>query len=109
MSGYDCDYLGVGSGFGGAVSALRLVEKGHWVIVLGAVDRPEADRRRAAGACELAWQPELGDARGSSGSGSSDTSGCRSARAGSEAAAWCSAARGSSPKRACTATSVAGT
>ena len=34
MSNFDCDYLVVGSGFGGAVSALRLAEKGYEVIVL---------------------------------------------------------------------------
>jgi len=30
---YDCDYLVIGSGFGGSVSALRLVEKGYSVMV----------------------------------------------------------------------------
>jgi len=42
VTGYDCDFLVVGSGFGGAVSALRLVEKGYRVIVLkqGPADRP---------------------------------------------------------------------
>jgi len=34
MTGCDCDYLVVGSGFGGAVSALRLLEKRYRVIVL---------------------------------------------------------------------------
>ena len=43
MSTFDCDYLVVGSGFGGAVSALRLAEKGYWVIVL-----PHATERLAA-------------------------------------------------------------
>lgn len=62
MSGYDCDYLVVGSGFGGAVSALRLVEKGHRVIVLEQ-GRWIGPRQIAAGRRslrELAWQPELG-------------------------------------------------
>ncbi len=30
-SSFDCDYLIVGSGFGGSVSALRLSEKGYRV------------------------------------------------------------------------------
>ena len=32
--GIDCDYVVIGSGFGGAVSALRLSEKGYRVLVL---------------------------------------------------------------------------
>ena len=46
--GFDYDYVIVGSGFGGAVSALRLSEKGYRVLVLekgmrlGATDFPES-------------------------------------------------------------------
>lgn len=29
MSEHDCDWLVIGSGFGGSVSALRLAEKGY--------------------------------------------------------------------------------
>ena len=36
---YDCDYLIVGSGFGGSVSALRLAEKGYRVLVVEAGKR----------------------------------------------------------------------
>jgi cholesterol oxidase len=62
VSNFECDYLVVGSGFGGAVSALRLAEKGYRVIVL------EQGRRIGpaeieAGRCRLrdfVWQPELG-------------------------------------------------
>ena len=34
LSGFDYDWLIIGSGFGGSVSALRLVEKGYRVGVL---------------------------------------------------------------------------
>ena len=48
MTGCDCDYLVLGSGFGRAVSALRLLEHGYRVIVLGQGRRigPRADRGR---------------------------------------------------------------
>lgn len=36
---YDCDFLVIGSGFGGSVSALRLAEKGYKVMVLEAGKR----------------------------------------------------------------------
>lgn len=58
----DCDYLIIGSGFGGSVSALRLAEKGYRVLVLekgrrlGAADFPRTnwDLRR------WMWMPHLG-------------------------------------------------
>ena len=31
---FDCDYIIIGSGFGGSVAALRLAEKGYKVLVL---------------------------------------------------------------------------
>jgi cholesterol oxidase len=34
QNGYDYDYVVIGSGFGGSVSALRLTEKGYKVGVL---------------------------------------------------------------------------
>src|SRR6185503_649810 len=37
--GYEYDYVVVGSGFGGSVSALRLAEKGYTVLVLEAGKR----------------------------------------------------------------------
>jgi cholesterol oxidase len=62
IAGYDCDFLVVGSGFGGAVSALRLVEKGYRVIVLEQGRRIGPDESAAArgSLSEFVWQPELG-------------------------------------------------
>jgi cholesterol oxidase len=59
---YDCDYLVVGSGFGGAVSALRLAEKGHRVVVLEKGRRIGPDEIAASRKSlrKLGWQPELG-------------------------------------------------
>lgn len=58
MTGCDCDYLVVGSGFGGAVSARRLVENGYRVIVLEPgrrIDPPS--RSRPAGEAERVCVP----------------------------------------------------
>jgi cholesterol oxidase len=62
MTSYDCDYVVVGSGFGGAVSALRLAEKGYRVIVLEQGRRigPEQIAAGRRSLREFAWQPELG-------------------------------------------------
>jgi len=60
--GFDADFVIVGSGFGGSVSALRLVQKGYRVLVL------EAGRRWKTGdfpktnwlAHKFLWLPKLG-------------------------------------------------
>lgn len=62
MRSLDCDYVVVGSGFGGSVAALRLAEKGHRVRVLekgkrlGAADFPATnwDLKR------WMWWPAIG-------------------------------------------------
>jgi len=61
----DYDYLVVGSGFGGAVSALRLAEKGYRVAVLEQGRRvSRADMEGAAKSIrKLFWLPPL-DGRG---------------------------------------------
>ncbi len=59
---FDCDWLIIGSGFGGSVSALRLTEKGYRVVMLekgprlGAKDFPKTnwDLKR------WLWMPRLG-------------------------------------------------
>src|SRR5512133_239944 len=58
---FDADVMVVGSGFGGSVSALRLVEKGYSVLVLEA-GRRYADRDFAATSWRLRrylWAPRL--------------------------------------------------
>jgi cholesterol oxidase len=62
VSEYDCDFLIVGSGFGGSVSALRLCEKGHRVIVLeqgGRVGKAEIEAGRRSPR-KLIWSPPVG-------------------------------------------------
>ena len=61
MTGCDCDYFVVGSGFGGAVNALRLLEKGYRVIVLEQGRRigPRPDPGRPGRLSESVCQPEL--------------------------------------------------
>jgi len=58
----DYDYIVVGSGFGGAVSALRLAEKGYCVAVLEQGRRvSSADMQQAAQSIRhLFWLPALG-------------------------------------------------
>ncbi len=64
----DYDWLVVGSGFGGSVSALRLAEKGHRVGVLEA-GRRFADEELPRSTWDLRryfFAPRLGPARASS-------------------------------------------
>jgi len=58
----DADFLVIGSGFGGAVSALRLVEKGYRVVVLeqGRRWRPEDFPRTNRSIRKYLWAPRLG-------------------------------------------------
>lgn len=59
---YDYDWLVIGSGFGGSVSALRLSEKGHKVGVLEC-GRRFADHEFATSTGDLkryTWRPKLG-------------------------------------------------
>lgn len=62
MPDLDCDYLIVGSGFGGAVCALRLAEKG-WRVVVAEQGRRIGQAEIEAGKnspAKLLWMPELG-------------------------------------------------
>ena len=60
--GFDADWIIVGSGFGGSVSALRLAERGHSVLVLECGRRFE-DHEHAKSTWDLRrffWAPKLG-------------------------------------------------
>ena len=59
---YDFDWIVIGSGFGGSVSALRLTEKGYRVAVLecGRRFRDEDLPRNAWQVRRMFWAPKLG-------------------------------------------------
>src|SRR5258707_9872850 len=59
---YDFDWIVIGSGFGGSVSALRLTEKGYSVAVLecGRRFRDEDLPRSAWQIRRMFWAPKLG-------------------------------------------------
>ena len=59
---FDYDYIIVGSGFGGSVSALRLAQKGYSVAVLESGKRwhPEEYPRSNWNLKKYLWMPRLG-------------------------------------------------
>ncbi len=59
---FDYDWLVIGSGFGGSVSALRLVEKGYKVAVIeaGRRYRDEDFARSTWDLKRFLWAPSLG-------------------------------------------------
>lgn len=59
---YDCDFVVIGSGFGGSVCALRLVEKGYRVVVLEQGRRwtPDELPRSNWNLRNWIWQPGIG-------------------------------------------------
>jgi cholesterol oxidase len=58
----DFDYIIIGSGFGGSVSALRLVEKGYSVALIeaGRKLKPENCARKNREVLKYLWSPKLG-------------------------------------------------
>ncbi|MEE9205962.1 MAG: FAD-binding protein, partial [Acidimicrobiia bacterium] len=59
---FDADVIIIGSGFGGSVSALRLVEKGYSVLVLEEGRRFESDdfAKSSWDLRKFLWAPQLG-------------------------------------------------
>jgi cholesterol oxidase len=62
MTTYDYDWIVIGSGFGGSVSALRLAEKGHRVAVLECGARFDEDdfAEQTSEAKRYYWMPQIG-------------------------------------------------
>ena len=61
-NGFDYDYIVIGSGFGGSVSALRLVEKGYSVLMIesGKRYRPDQFPKSNWNLRKFLWTPFLG-------------------------------------------------